>query len=78
MASKVARYYDDNVERELQRLRKSFYCSLERRIVLHLVDKYFSKDGRLLDAGSGPGVYTRELLEMGFDVTVADISAVGS
>ena len=48
MASKVARYYDDNVERELQRLRKSFYCSLERRIVLHLVDKYFSKDGRLL------------------------------
>ncbi|MGI6206718.1 MAG: class I SAM-dependent methyltransferase [Anaerolineae bacterium] len=74
MSGKVARYYDDNVQKEQQRLSRDFFSGLEKRIVLHLIDSYFPGHGRLLDVGGGPGTYARELLDRGYDVTLVDLS----
>ncbi|NPV07973.1 MAG: class I SAM-dependent methyltransferase [Anaerolineae bacterium] len=70
----VARYYDDNLQRERARLSESFYNHLEKRLVLHLVDRYFAAGGRLLDVGGGPGSYSQDFLDRGFDITLVDIS----
>lgn len=70
----VAQYYDDNLEREKTRLTGGFYNSVEKRLVLHLIDKYFPKSGCLLDVGGGPGSYSHDFLDRGFDVTLVDIS----
>ncbi len=73
-SQEVAQYYDENIEKEITRLTSSFYNNLEKRLVLHLVDKYFPAGGRLLDAGGGPGSYAQELLARGYDVTLTDVS----
>ncbi|MHB0877901.1 MAG: class I SAM-dependent methyltransferase [Anaerolineae bacterium] len=73
-SEKVTRYYDSDPAREKERLSRGFYVSLEKSIVLHLIRRYFPTGGRLLDVGGGPAIYTAELLDMGFDVTLCDIS----
>lgn len=73
-SQEVAQYYDENIEKEITRLTSSFYNNLEKRLVLHLVDKYFPAGGRLLDAGGGPGSCAQELLARGYDVTLTDVS----
>ena len=74
MTDKISGYYDENIEREKERLHKSFYYNLEKKIILHLIRKYFPQKSMILDVGGGPGIYSGELLKMGFDVTLIDIS----
>ncbi|MCK4258011.1 MAG: hypothetical protein KAX49_03485 [Halanaerobiales bacterium] len=62
---KVANYYNENVTKEFSRLNQDFYSSLEKKIVLHLIKKYFPKKAKILDVGGGPGTYSQELLELG-------------
>lgn len=69
----VKGYYDDMAERELLRLTNA-YSQIEYRTTLYLIDKYFSKGGKILDIGSGPLRYSLALLEKGFQVSLLDLS----
>lgn len=71
--NKVTQYYDSAAEREWQRLNKP-YSNIEYRSTLYLIDKYFPKEGKILDIGSGPGRYSLALLERGYEVSLLDLS----
>jgi SAM-dependent methyltransferase len=73
MSEVVKRYYDDQVEAEWERLRKP-YRHLELVSTLRLVDEHFPPSGRVADIGGGPGRYTVELLRLGYEVTLVDLS----
>ncbi len=73
MSEVVKRYYDDQVETEWARL-ETPYRRLELASTLRLVGEYFPKDGRVADIGGGPGRYTVELLQLGYQVTLVDLS----
>ena len=68
----VKQYYADNVRSEWRRLVKDAYHQLEFTTTLHFLDKYLPSQGRVLDAGGGPGRYTLELAKKGYDVTLLD------
>lgn len=69
----VKNYYDETAEKEWLRLAKP-YSSIEYKSTLHLIDKYFPKDGKILDIGSGPGRYSLAMLERGYQVSLLDLS----
>lgn len=73
MADAVSKYYDEAVEYEWNRLNNA-YSIVEYRSTLHLIEKYFPKTGAILDIGSGPGRYSIRLLEMGYKVSLLDVS----
>ncbi|MGL5351887.1 MAG: class I SAM-dependent methyltransferase [Clostridium sp.] len=70
---KVKEYYDGNAEREWERL-NNHYSIIEFKSTLYLIDKYFSKSGKVIDIGSGPGRYSIELLKRGYEVDLLDLS----
>jgi 2-polyprenyl-3-methyl-5-hydroxy-6-metoxy-1,4-benzoquinol methylase len=49
-------------------------CKIEFASTLHLIEKYFPKQGRVCDIGGGPGRYTIELARQGHQVTLFDLS----
>ncbi|MEG0014444.1 MAG: class I SAM-dependent methyltransferase [Cellulosilyticaceae bacterium] len=69
----VRDYYDSFAEGEWQRLNKP-YSNVEFRSTLYLIDKYFPKEGKVLDIGAGPGRYSLELLKRGYSVSLLDLS----
>jgi S-adenosylmethionine-dependent methyltransferase len=69
----VRDYYNKNAKKELARLDGAL-CQIEFASTLYLIDKYFSKQGRICDIGGGPGRYTIELLRRGHQVTLFDLS----
>jgi len=74
MSEIVKGYYDDNAQGEWQRLENP-YSKIEFLSTLYLIDKYFPKEGSVLDVGSGPGRYSIEMLKRGFDVSLWELSS---
>jgi len=73
MIQEVANYYNEHAETEWERLNTP-YSRVEFTTTLHLIKKYFPSMGKILDIGAGPGRYALALAELGYDVTLADIS----
>lgn len=69
-------YYDAMAEKEWQRLVKDPYHKLEFEVTMHFLREYLPEEGRVLDAGGGPGRYAIKLAEMGYEVVLQDISPV--
>ena len=74
MSEVVRRYYDENAEREWNRLVRDAYHQLEFIVTMHFLDKYLPEKGLILDAGGGPGRYTVELAKKGYEVVLLDLS----
>ncbi|MBW4828285.1 MAG: class I SAM-dependent methyltransferase [Clostridiaceae bacterium] len=73
MIDDVKKYYDEAAEYEWNRLDDP-YSKIEYNSTVHLIEKYFPKQGHILDIGSGPGRYSLMLLKNGYDVSLLDIS----
>ena len=73
MSDDVREYYDSEAEKEWERLDNP-YSIVEFKSTVYLIDKYFKKEGHVLDIGSGPGRYSMELLKKGYKVSLLDIS----
>ena len=73
MSDVVRNYYDATVIEEWERLAKP-YPRFELLSTLRLIDEFFPHSGRIADIGSGPGRYTIELLQRGYQVTLVDLS----
>jgi len=59
---------------EWERLVRQPYHRLEYDTTMHFLRKYLPKKGLILDAGGGPGRYTIEIAEMGYDVVLLDLT----
>lgn len=68
----IAEYY--STESEWRRLELDAYHHLEYRMTMRVLERYLPATGRVLDAGGGPGRYTRELCRLGYQVTLLDFS----
>lgn len=66
----VKSYYDNQAETEWKRL-EGFHFEFE--ITKAMLQKYMKK-GTVLDIGGGPGRYSVYLAQLGFDVTLVDLS----
>lgn len=73
MSEIVKSYYNDNSEYEWERLNKP-YSKIEFYSTMYLIDKYFPKEGFIIDIGSGPGRYSIELLKKGYEVSLLELS----
>jgi ubiquinone/menaquinone biosynthesis C-methylase UbiE len=71
-ANRVERFYDEQTEREWQRLDRH---RTELAVTLRALAEYLPPPpARVIDIGGGPGRYTLSLLERGYRVTLADLS----
>jgi ubiquinone/menaquinone biosynthesis C-methylase UbiE len=70
----VAQVYNQNPEREWQRLALDPYHSLEFLVTMHYLWKHLPPGGKILDAGGGPGRYSIELCKAGYKVVLLDLS----
>ncbi len=73
MSDVVRQYYDDQVVPEWERLTRP-YRRLELASTLQLIDQHFPSTGAVADIGGGPGRYTVELLHLGYQTTLVDLS----
>lgn len=73
MSQFVKDFYNANASVEWERLDLPL-CRVEFASTLPLLDKYFPKQGRVCDVGSGPGRYAIELARRGYAVTLLDIA----
>lgn len=71
----VAEAYNQDAEREWQRLAKNPYRALEFQVVMHHLRKHLPPQGKILDAGGGPGRYAIELCRAGYEVVLLDLSS---
>lgn len=71
----IACLYNQNPEREWNRLAKDAYHQLEFFTFMHHLKCHLPKKGFILDAGGGPGRYTIELARMGYEVFLLDLSS---
>ncbi len=67
----VKLYYDENAEREWERLERHPF---ELPLTLFMLEKYIKPGDRVLDIGGGPGRYAIHFAKMGCDVTLVDLS----
>jgi len=51
------------------------YRQLELVSTLSLIDQHFPSSGHVVDIGGGPGRYTIELLRLGYQATLVDLSS---
>ena len=70
----VKDYYTSQVRQEWRRLVRDAYQRLELDTTLHFLKKHLPKSGQVLDAGGGPGRYTIELAQRGYDMTLLDMT----
>jgi ubiquinone/menaquinone biosynthesis C-methylase UbiE len=70
----VAETYDRDTEREWQRLAKDPYHTLEFQVVMYHLRKRLPPQGKILDAGGGPGRYAIELCQAGYEIVLLDLS----
>jgi SAM-dependent methyltransferase len=68
----VKAYYTGQVRKEWRRLVRDAYHRLEFETTLHFLEQYLPPQGRILDAGGGPGRYTVELARRGYQMTLLD------
>lgn len=73
MDDPVASFYGGLGQGEWDRLETPFF-QIEYLSTLRLIERYFPSTGRVLDLGGGPGRYTLDLLQHGFQVTLLDLS----
>jgi len=73
MSEVVRRYYDEQVDDEWERLERP-YRHLELVCTLRLIEEYFPESCHVVDIGGGPGRYAIELLQLGYRVTLVDLS----
>jgi ubiquinone/menaquinone biosynthesis C-methylase UbiE len=73
--SLVTEAYNKDPEREWQRLVRDPYHSLEFLVTMHYLRKHLPPEGKVLDAGGGPGRYSLELCRAGYEVVLLDISS---
>lgn len=73
MSNHVKEYYDNNYEKEWNRLRDP-YSTIEFMSTMYLIKKYLPKKGNIIDIGCGPGRYSVELLKKGYEVTLFELS----
>jgi len=66
------RYYAENAEREWERLTETPVKGLELEGTMATLDDHLPDDGRVLDAGGGPGRYAVELAERGYNISHLD------
>lgn len=74
MSKVVKNYYDNSAQQEWERLDDP-YSRVEWMSTLRLMDRYLPDSGHICDIGSGPGRYSIELLQQGYQVTLLDLSA---
>lgn len=72
--SLVKDYYTAHVRQEWRRLVQDAYHRLELETTLHFLGKYLPRQGKILDAGGGPGRYTVELASRGYQMTLLDFT----
>ncbi len=73
--SQVAAAYNQNPDREWERLARDPYHTLEFLVTWHYLQKHLPPHGQILDAGGGPGRYALKLCQAGYEVVLLDISA---
>lgn len=70
----VTRYYDECVQQEWERLE---HCRMEYAVTMRIFADYLPPSpATILDLGGGPGRYAIALTRLGYEVTLADISAI--
>ena len=67
-------FYDAYVQAEWSRLEETAYGRLQALIHADFLQRYITNGDRVLDAGSGPGRFSIEIVRLGATVTVLDIS----
>ncbi len=67
----IKKYYNDDVEKEWERLEKHF---IEFELTKRFLNRYIKPGDKVLDVGGRPGRYSLYLAEKGCDVTLADLS----
>ena len=70
----VAATYNENPLHEWNRLERDAYHTLEFTVTWHYLRKYLPAQGKVLDAGGGPGRYTLALCRSGYEVVLYDLS----
>ena len=71
---RVKDYYTGCVRQEWRRLIQDAYHRLEFETTLHFLKNYLPEEGKVLDAGGGPGRYTLEFAKRGIEVVLLDIT----
>lgn len=70
----VREFYTESVRQEWRRLVKSPVRRLELDTTLHFLEQHLPATGVILDAGGGPGRYTIELAQRGYDMVLLDMT----
>jgi ubiquinone/menaquinone biosynthesis C-methylase UbiE len=70
----VRNYYSEMRKEEWRRLTRNPYHRLEFDTTMHFFKKYAPGRGLVLDAGGGPGRYTLELVRLGYEVVLLDLT----
>lgn len=70
-AETVKAYYDENAQREWERLERHPF---EMPLTLYMMEKYIKPGDRVLDIGGGPGRYAIHFAQIGCEVTLIDLS----
>lgn len=68
----VDKYYEEDPQKEWDRLFRDTYHRLEFDTTIKFLRKYLPKRGLILDAGGGPGRYTIELGKLGHEIILLD------
>lgn len=68
-------YYDEFGMGEWERLEQNPVARLEFETTVSMLETYLPGDGRVLDAGGGPGRYSIWLAERGYEVEHVDLSS---
>src|SRR5581483_8486998 len=74
--NRIAEFFDAYGEREWTRFEdgRNSRASIETHV--RFLGRFVRDGDRVLDAGAGPGRFTRELVRLGADVTACVLSAV--
>lgn len=71
---RIRAYFDETVDDEWQRLAGTPADRVAFHVHRHFLSGYLPRGSRVLEVGAGPGRFTRELVALGANVTVTDIS----
>lgn len=71
MNEAVKKFYDDNPQKEWERLENH---PIEFRLTSWMLEKHIKPGDRVLDVGGGPGRYAIHFAKMGCEVTLVDLS----